>query len=63
MESYYETVYKKNHKLSILYKEKGQPFTTIQMNDIVMGSRNCRMISLSSIDLFTQFVTFAFQFL
>ena len=29
--------YKKNNKLSILYKEKGQPFTTIQMNDIVMG--------------------------
>ena len=29
--------YKKNNKLSILYKDKGQPFTTIQMNDIVMG--------------------------
>ena len=29
--------YKKNNKLSILYKETGQPFTTIQMNDYIMG--------------------------
>lgn len=29
--------YKQNNKLSILYKEKGEPFTTIQMNNYVMG--------------------------
>lgn len=29
--------YKKDNKLSILYKEKEEPFSTIQMNDYVMG--------------------------
>ena len=29
--------YKKDDKLSILYKEKGEPFSAIQMNDYVMG--------------------------